>query len=45
MLGGAAARAAEKLKLKIVAIAAHCLGFDADKLVYSGGDAQLVGCG
>ena len=38
MLGGAAARAAEKLKLKIVAIAAHCLGFDADKLVYSGGD-------
>ena len=38
MLGGAAARAAEKLKLKIIAIAAHRFGFDADKLVYSGGD-------
>ena len=38
MLGGAAARAGEKLKTKLIAIAAHALGVAADTLVYQGGD-------
>ena len=40
MLGGAAARAAEKLKEKIIAIAAHHLGMAADQLTYDGGDVR-----
>ena len=40
MLGGAAARAAEKLKAKIIAIAAHHLGMAADQLTYDGGDVR-----
>ena len=38
MLGGAAARAGEKLKAKIMAIAAHRLGVAIDQLRYEGGD-------
>jgi 2-furoyl-CoA dehydrogenase large subunit len=38
MLGGAAARAGEKLKAKLVAIASHHLNIAADQLVYAGGD-------
>ena len=37
MLGGAAARAAEKLKAKIIAIAAHHLQCDATSIDYQGG--------
>ena len=37
MLGGAAARAAEKLKAKIIAIAAHQLHCDAASIHYQGG--------
>ena len=42
MLGGAAARAAEKLKDKIIAIAAHHLGMAADQLTYEGGDVRAA---
>jgi len=42
MLGGAAARAAEKLKDKIIAIAAHHLGMTADQLTYEGGDVRAA---
>jgi 2-furoyl-CoA dehydrogenase large subunit len=42
MLGGAAARAAEKLKTKIIAIAAHHLGMAVDQLTYDGGDVRAV---
>ena len=42
MLGGAAARAAEKLKDKIIAIAAHHLGMAADQLTYDGGDVRAA---
>ena len=42
MLGGAAARAAEKLKEKIIAIAAHQLGVAADQLTYDGGDVSAA---
>ena len=42
MLGGAAARAAEKLKVKIIAIAAHQLGVAADQLTYDGGDVSAA---
>ena len=38
MLGGAAARSAEKLKAKLIKIAAHSLGIDAEKLTYAGGN-------
>ena len=38
MLGGAAARSAEKLKAKLIKIAAHSLGTDAEKLTYAGGN-------
>jgi 2-furoyl-CoA dehydrogenase large subunit len=38
MLGGAAAAAAEKLKAKLIAIAAHDLGLGPDALAYRGGD-------
>ena len=38
MLGGAAARAGEKLKAKIMAIAAHRFGVAIDQLCYEGGD-------
>ena len=38
MLGGAAAGAAQKLKKKLLAIAAHNLGKPADQLEYDGGD-------
>jgi CO/xanthine dehydrogenase Mo-binding subunit len=38
MLGGAAARAGEKLKAKIMAIAAYRLGVANDQLCYEGGD-------
>ena len=37
MLGGAAARSAEKLKAKLIKIAAHSLGIDAEKLTYPEG--------
>jgi 2-furoyl-CoA dehydrogenase large subunit len=40
MLGGAAARAGEKLKAKLVAIAAHALGVAADRLRYADGDVS-----
>ncbi len=38
MLGGAASGAAQKLKKKLLAIAAHNLGKPADQLEYDGGD-------
>jgi len=42
MLGGAAARAAEKLKSKIITIAAHRLGCDAASLDYKAGDVHAA---
>ena len=42
MLGGAAARAGEKLIEKFIAIAAHQLAIDADQLTYDCGDVVAV---
>ena len=40
MLGGAAFHAAQKLKARMVAIAAHDLGIPADRALYRGGDVS-----
>ena len=40
MLGGAAFHAAQKLKARLIAIAAHDLGIPADRAVYRGGDVS-----
>src|SRR3954462_8464418 len=40
MMGGAAFHAAQKLKDRVIAIAAHDLGVPADRLVYDGGNVS-----
>jgi len=40
MLGGAAFHAAQKLKVRLIAIAAHDLGVPADRLVYADGNVS-----